>query len=95
MTMAFTFCSKKHSSFNNPGLTWSELSDCIVSQFNNLFLLCLGIFIVCCHFVGGAPSNSKLLDFSNYSKFSDSVHISVNLPWVWSNILPFPPDGEG
>merc|ERR1719483_875225 len=29
MTMAFTFCSKKHSSFNNPGLTWSELSDCI------------------------------------------------------------------
>ena len=44
------------------GLTWKEVSDCIVSQFNNLFLLWLGVFF-CCHFVGGAPTNSKLLSF--------------------------------
>ena len=34
------------------GLTWKEVSDCIVSQYNNLFLLWLGIFF-CCLFVGG------------------------------------------
>ena len=40
----------------------------------------------------------KAVSTSNL-RFSESVHISVNLPWVWSNpdIPPSPPadDGEG